>query len=284
MMNNETVYPLKLSASTFVYYRYPLDEAIRRMATLGYKGVELWGGRPHAYCEDMNERKIGELRRLMADMNVSISNFIPAQFRYPVNIAAPELDMRTASVEYLKRSIDTAAALGAPSVSLCPGYSLYGQGRERAWQAMLESMRILCSYAKDLPLTLLLEPGNRHETDLVITLEDGLRAIRDLGVPIGLCVDTGHCFVNGESLSDVVSLVRDVSCHYHIDDNNGLTDDHMVPGDGKMRYEIFLRSLLSSGYSGFLAVELGFQYTADPDVAVKRSADFMRKAFAEITC
>ncbi len=283
-MNNEGMGTVKLSASTFVYYRYPLGEAVRRMASFGYDGVELWGGRPHAYCEDMNKRNIGELRRLMEESNLSISNFIPAQFRYPVNIAAPEPGMRTASVEYLKRSIDTAAALGAPSVSLCPGYSLYGQGRERAWQAMIESMRILCSFAEGLPLSLLLEPGNRHETDLVITVEDGLRAIRDLGAPMGLCVDTGHCFVNGESLSDVVSLVRDIPCHYHIDDNNGFTDDHMVPGEGKMRYEIFLRSLLSSGYSGFLAVELGFQYTADPDVAVKRSADFIRKALAEITC
>ena len=44
---------MKLSLSTFVYFRYPLIEAIRRTAHFGYDGVELWGGRPHAYADDM---------------------------------------------------------------------------------------------------------------------------------------------------------------------------------------------------------------------------------------
>ncbi|HSV96069.1 MAG TPA: TIM barrel protein [Spirochaetota bacterium] len=269
---------IRLSASTFVYYRYSLDDAIRRTASFGYEGVELWGGRPHAYCEDMSSARVAGLRRLMEDLNISVSNFIPAQFRYPVNIAAPDDDMRRASVDYMKRSIDAAAGLGSPSVSVCPGYSLYGQGRDAAWGAMLESMRALSEHTAGIPVSLLLEPGNRHETDLVITLDDGMRAIRELGRPMGLCVDTGHCFVNAEALSDVVSKTAGMACHYHIDDNNGVTDDHMVPGDGGMHYDIFLSALMTSGYTGFLAVELGFQYTADPDVAVRRSAAFLRKA------
>lgn len=273
---------IRLSASTFVYYRYSLDDAILRTASFGYEGVELWGGRPHAYCEDMSGARIAGLRRLMADLNISVSNFIPAQFRYPVNIAAPDDDMRRASVDYMKRSIDAATGLGSPSVSVCPGYGLYGQGRDAAWDAMLESMRALSEHAAGMPLSLFLEPGNRHETDLVITLDDGVRAIRELGRPMGLCVDTGHCFVNGEALSDVVSKISGIPCHYHIDDNNGVTDDHMIPGDGKMHYDVFLRALKASGYTGFLAVELGFQYTADPDAAVRRSAVFLRKALEEL--
>ena len=41
---------MKLSLSTFVYFRYALFEAIRRTAAHGYQAVEIWGGRPHAYC------------------------------------------------------------------------------------------------------------------------------------------------------------------------------------------------------------------------------------------
>lgn len=273
---------IRLSASTFVYYRYPIEESIRRTASFGYEGIELWGGRPHAYCEDMSRKRSGEVRRMLTDLNMAISNFIPAQFRYPVNIAAPDKGMRAAGVEYLKRSIDTAAGLGAPSVSLCPGYSLYGQGRDAAWNAMLDSLRALADHSGGMPLSLLIEPGNRYETDLVVTIEDGLRAVRELGRPIGMCVDTGHCFINGESLSDTVGHTRGIRCHYHIDDNNGVTDDHMVPGDGRMDFELFLSGLAASGYEGFIAVELGFQYTTDPDAAVKRSADFLRKAIGAI--
>ena len=50
----------------------------------------------------------------------------------------------------------------------------------------------------------------------------------------------------------------------------------MVPGQGKMDYDVFLPKLETSGYKGYLAVELGFQYTTDPDVAAKQSNDFLR--------
>ncbi len=50
----------------------------------------------------------------------------------------------------------------------------------------------------------------------------------------------------------------------------------MVPGDGKIQYDVFLDELKRSGYEGFLAVEIGFQYTVDPDPAVKRSIDYLK--------
>ncbi|MDD3544985.1 MAG: hypothetical protein PHG96_06455 [Kiritimatiellae bacterium] len=55
---------MKLSLSTFVYVNYALDETIRRVADLGYDGVELWGGRPHAYCDDITPKEARRLRAL----------------------------------------------------------------------------------------------------------------------------------------------------------------------------------------------------------------------------
>ncbi len=81
---------MKTSISTFVYFKYPLTEAIKRISCYGYKGVELWGGRPHAYCDDMNKDRISEVVKVIEDYELCISNFIPAQFRYPTNLAAPD--------------------------------------------------------------------------------------------------------------------------------------------------------------------------------------------------
>lgn len=267
---------MKLSLSTFVYFRYPLVEAIQRTAAFGYDAVEIWGGRPHAFAEDMSEAKILETRRVIEDVGLDISCFIPAQFRYPTNLAAADRNMRLKSVDYIKRSIETAAALGAPFVDVCPGFSIYGQSWDEAWSAMIESLNALADFAKDAPLTLVLEPGNRYETDLVVTVDDALRALREVKGKMGILPDTGHLFVNKEPVSDVVSKVAGLPCHYHIDDNVGITDDHMVPGQGKMDYTLFLDRLQASGYQGHLAVELGFQYTVDPDIAVKQSIEFLR--------
>jgi sugar phosphate isomerase/epimerase len=57
----------------------------------------------------------------------------------------------------------------------------------------------------------------------------------------------------------------------------GITDDHMVPGQGKIYFEVFFQKLLKAGYNEYLAVELGFQYY-DPDIAVKQSIDYLRNS------
>ena len=48
---------MKLSVSTTVYYRYSLVESIKRIAELGYNAVEIRGGRPHAFPDDMTDLK-----------------------------------------------------------------------------------------------------------------------------------------------------------------------------------------------------------------------------------
>ena len=273
---------MKLSLSTFVYFRYSLIEAIRRTAAHGYDAVELWGGRPHAYCDDMDASRIAEVKSVINDCGLEISNFIPAQFRYPVNIAINDEQIRQGSVAYLKKNIDVAAELGAPYVSLCPGFSVAPQSQMEGWTTMLKSLRDLVEHAKGMPLNLLLEPAHRVESDLVITVDDGLRVLAELGGGLGLLPDTGHLFVSRESLTDAVEKMKGITCHWHIDDNLGVTDDHMVPGEGKMQYEIFFEKLLASGYNGSLAVELGFQYTVDPDIAVRKSLTYLRKELAKV--
>ena len=49
--------PMKFSQSSFVYLNYPLQEAIRRLHQYGYQGVEIWGGRPHAYRHDLDDER-----------------------------------------------------------------------------------------------------------------------------------------------------------------------------------------------------------------------------------
>jgi fructoselysine 3-epimerase len=273
---------MKTSLSTFPYYKYPLTEAIKRTAAFGYEAIEIWGGRPHGYCFDMTPQRIKETQQVLDDSGIGISNYIPAQFRYPTNLSGSDEDIRKASVDYIKRTIDVAEELKSPYVSLCPGYSMYKQSPKQAWDAMIKSLTELIDHAKGMSLTLVLEPANRYETDLVVTIEDGIRVLEQLDYQIGLLPDTGHLFINRESTSDVVAKMEGIVAHYHIDDNMGVADEHMIPGDGKMNYDTFLLNLMKSGYQGYLTVELGFQYTWDPDPAVKKSRQFILQKVEEL--
>ena len=43
---------MKFCMFTSGYMRDPLEKAFRDAAELGYDGIEIWGGRPHAYAPD----------------------------------------------------------------------------------------------------------------------------------------------------------------------------------------------------------------------------------------
>ena len=241
---------------------------------MGYPGVEIWGGRPHAYYRDMNEESLSAVKRIIEKTGIEISGFIPAQFGYPTSLCSPVQGIRTDSVEYIKRSIDVSLQLGCKKVSLCPGRTLYGQGYARGMAQLAASLSELEDYVSKKDVILLLEPAHMYESDLIMTVEEGVRMIEEQKYEhMGIALDTGHCHVNKESLVDSLLLLKqkNIPCHIHLDDNNGLSDQHKIPGEGTINFVPFLQTLLEMEYDGFLTVELGFDYTINPDAAAYQS-------------
>ncbi len=277
---------MKLSYSTKQYYNYRLEDTIRRGAKFGYPGVEIWGGRPHAYYKDMDEKSIASVLNVLNETGVEISGFIPAQFGYPTNLCSPIKNIRTDSVEYIKRSIDTSLALGCKKVSLCPGRTLYGQGYEQGMTELNTSLSSLVEYAVKKDVLLLLEPAHMLESDLILTVEEGVRLIEKQKYEnMGIALDTGHCHVNKEVLVDTVYLLnnKNIPMHIHIDDNNTTADQHKIPGEGTIDFVPFLKALKEVGYDGYLTVELGFEYTANPDAAAYKSRKILLELIKEAT-
>jgi len=269
---------MRLSQSTFVYFNYPLKEAVKRIAEAGYEGVEIWGGRPHAYRDDLTKNELKDIRSLIKDEGLEVSAFIPAQFRYPTSLVNPKEKVRNDSIDYIKKSFSAAIALGTHKVTVCPGHTLFGQSFENGWELLKESLGKLIEYAQQYDITLLLEPAHKMESDLVITVNDALKIIREVGSSnIGVLLDTGHCAVNKEALVDCIKKITtsEYIFHIHIDDNNRVMDEHLIPGEGKINFISFLKELKKINYQGFLTIELGFQYTVDPDAAVYKSREFL---------
>ena len=99
---------------------------------------------------------------------------------------------------------------------------------------------------------------------------------------LGIVMDTGHCFVNKESLVECVSLLKSFPYHIHIDDNHGLSDDHKIPGEGEINFLPFFKELKKNGYDGFLTVELGWNYTLEPDSAAIKSRQEIESLLCEV--
>lgn len=270
---------MKFAQSSFVYFNYSLHDAILRLHQSGYQGIEIWGGRPHMYRHDL-DAEFDRIKQLLDECEMTVPNFIPAQFRYPSILCSSNQTVRRDSVRYIQDAIDNALRLGAPSVSLCAGMTLAGESVEQGWQNLRQSIVELLDYSDRTNLKLLIEPAHSAESTLILTITDGLRMIRDIGSErLGICLDTGHANINGEDLAQVVSELKNVPLHIHIDDNNGDSDAHLIPGEGRIDYAPFVRALSEISYQGFVSAELGFQYTLDPDAAVKKTRIALTKMF-----
>ena len=270
---------MKFSQSSFVYFNFSLQEAIHRMHRYGYQGIEVWGGRPHAYRHDL-DNQLGEIIALLDELNMTVPNFVPAQFRYPSILCSLNDGIRRASVRYIQDAIDTALRLGAPSVSLCPGMTLHGETLDDGWAQLRSSFVELLEYTEHTDLSLLIEPAHKAESTLILTIDDGLRMIAEIGsARLGILLDTGHSNLNGEDLAKAVENLKDVPLHIHIDDNTGDSDAHLIPGDGSIDFSPFVEALNGINYEGFVSAELGFQYTLDPDKAVARTHATLSELF-----
>src|SRR5512136_2268909 len=160
---------MRLAQSSFVYFNYPLKQAVRRLHQFGYQGIEIWGGRPHMYRHDL-DAELDSIRALLDECEMTVPNFIPAQFRYPSILCSSNEAVRRDSVRYIQDAIDSALELGAPSVSLCAGMTLDGESVEQGWKNLRQSILDLLDYTDKTSLLLLIEPAHRGESTLILTV------------------------------------------------------------------------------------------------------------------
>jgi sugar phosphate isomerase/epimerase len=102
---------------------------------------------------------------------------------------------------------------------------------------------------------------------------------RDLEFPkAGVCLDFGHAFLMG----DVVDQIETVAEHLvatHVHDNGGKKDDHLVPFDGRINWDMALMTMQKVGYDGTYMMELA---NVSTPAEVLRKAQAARKRFEKL--
>ena len=70
------------------------------------------------------------------------------------------------------------------------------------------------------------------------------------------CWDTGHANIEGSQYDDILVL-SDKLTALHINDNNGLKDEHLLPYMGTMNIDEIMTALLKIGFDGYFTFESG---------------------------
>lgn len=238
----------------------------------------MWSGRPHVYRQDYSQEGLRGLSGRIKDCGLRVSSFLPAFHRYPYSLSSPVDAIRLDSLQYMRECADNAAILDAPLLLIVPGRVYHGQTVEDGWLRLAESIQLTREYCSQYSFQLGLECVNHSE--LISSASAARRMIGELGDEgLGVVIDTGHVNLVSESIEDAVHSAGRLLRHVHVNDNDGVRQQNLVPGDGTFDFKRLIDVLREVGYDGVITAELDYQYTSDPDEAAALAAQRMREMF-----
>ncbi|MGC8660132.1 MAG: sugar phosphate isomerase/epimerase family protein, partial [Desulfomonilaceae bacterium] len=117
---------MKFAFSSNAFLRHDLVETIRIISSLGYEGIEIMADVPHAFPLQLTDLDINEIRNVLADNGLGISNINAFMHHADGDTYHPswiEKDpaLRGKRIDYTLRCIDLAEKLGARNLSTEPG-------------------------------------------------------------------------------------------------------------------------------------------------------------------
>lgn len=258
---------MKIGMFTMGYMRLPLERAFKDAARLGYDGIEIWGGRPHAYPFDLKAGAINEIKDLSKKYDMPIIGYTPETNMYPYNMMIGTEAMRRESIDYIKVAIDMAKEMNAGFVLISAAHAGYDTTRQEYWPRLVKNLKELTAHAENVGMDLILEPLTQYESNVVITCNDLITILDEINSPRlqGMC-DICPPFCNQEPIMTYFEKLGPRLRHLHVIDSDGHSDTHMMPGDGNIPLKQLFREMAETDYKGYMTIELVTAYMNEPSL------------------
>ena len=268
-------------------FRLPTREAIKKAASLGLEGLQMYATSGENAPENLSGEKAKELLKFVKDCGLKFSALCGDLGRGFGNAELnPEL------IEKSKRILDLAKELECDIVTTHIGVVPEDPEHER-YKIMQAACHELASYADSLGSHFAIETG--PETSA--TLKKFLDGLNSTGVAVNL--DPANLvMVTGDDPVAAVHNLKDYIVHTHAKDGRMLAKGnpeyiygvvHPVPeefkgvryfeevplGQGSVNFPTYLAALDEIGYKGFLTIER--ECGSDPAGDIELAAKFLRE-------
>ncbi len=276
---------MKLAFSTNAYLKYSFSEAVRRLARIGYAGVEIMADVPHAWPACLLEEQKQAIRQALADNKLAIANvnaFMmnaisdPRQKYWHPSWIEPDRHYRQIRIEHTKRSLTLARELGTSCITTEPGGPLEaGASWSAALKLFVEMLKPVAAHAEREGVLLLIEP----EPGLLIeTADQFLELMQHLDSPaVALNFDIGHSYCVGDEPAATIARLARYIRHFHLEDiAASRVHHHLIPGEGAIDFAAVFRAIRAMNYQGWVTIEL-YPYVDDPDLAARTALERVSK-------
>lgn len=276
---------MKLAFSTNAYLKFSFAEAARRLADIGYEGIEIMADVPHAWPACLLDEQKQAIRAALARHRLAISNvnaFMmnaindPRQKYWHPSWIEPYRPYRQVRVDHTRRALTLARELGARCITTEPGGPVEsGTSWSSALAEFVEELKPVAEHAEKEGMLLLVEP----EPGLLIeTAEQFEEFMKHIDSPaVGLNFDIGHFYCVGDEPAATVHRLARYIRHVHLEDiAPSRVHHHLVPGEGAIDFAATLAAFRAVGYDGWITIEL-YPYVDDPDAAARTAFERVRR-------
>ncbi len=242
---------MRYGASTFIWvspFSNQTMDLVDKVKSLGFDIIEIC-------VEDPDTIETAAIRPHLDSVGLQAS--VCGAFGPGRDISSDDPVAREGGIAYIKRCVDIASALSAPSV-IGPMYSAVGKTRslsehEREKQRLLaiENIRLVADYAAERGVRLAIEPLNRFETDFLNTVEQAMTFLSRVDREnVGLLLDTFHMNIEEVSIPDALRRAGSKVFHFHASAN-----DRGTPGRDHLPWPEIVAALREIRYEGPVVIE-----------------------------
>ena len=254
-MPNSYLFPWGLSS--YFYLEDDALVALKKMAAAGVEWVELWANL-HQFDPRFSPPNPGAVKQLMDELHLK-----PCSLHSPFSgfdAGLSEAEQEQVWLTQTKKAIEYASAAGVDIVTVHPifFYQHPGEDEIHVIHCKEKLLKEVVRHARTQKVRIALENMRKQRTSLYTHTAQLKRLIERIGdETVGICLDTGHALNNGADLSEEINAAGELLITLHVNDNYlGDQDAHLVPGEGVIDWQPFVKDLQAIHYSGIFLLEI----------------------------
>jgi len=270
---------MKFALCNEMFEGMPMTQVCSITSELGYHGIEIAPFTLGESAKTISAELRKETRQIISDSGLETVG-LHWLFAGPkgLHITTQDNKIWGRTRDYLSCLLDLCKdldgkvlVLGSPKQrNIQPGQS-YDDARKRACDLFVSVL----DKAKELDLTICIEPLSPVETDFINTVAQGMEMVKQINHPnLKIHLDIKAMSSELTPLPDIIRSVKvkDIG-HFHVNDPN-----LYGPGMGKVDYAPIAQAISDIGWDKWLSVEV-FKYDPDPETIARKSIEYLRSYF-----
>jgi L-ribulose-5-phosphate 3-epimerase len=245
--------PLTVGGCTYSWlWDLPLQDAVRRIADLGFHYFELMSHVPHCWPRDWSAADRTAFRKLYESRGLRLTSVNPTFL--DLNMASPNPGIREESIRQLRETIRLAHDLGG-GIMVAPGgrkHVLIAPDQFYVWGLVKGALESLLTDCERLGVTFGLENGYNvtHTAELMV------RMCRELSHPrLKLVYDVANATMVESPLDGLELVAKDMAL-LHMSDTDDKVWGHDRIGTGVIDFSAVTEKVKKIGYAGPTIMEV----------------------------